>query len=125
MELNRNAASTIKSSGASCSKLAMSIVNVLLELWSLNMPYMLLFLLENVSSFCIAKATHIFFSNHTCELDIVITRHHENIPIWFWPPQTHFYVVKLGFTGVYIIYIISGQKHRLWALIRTASARVF
>ena len=39
--------------------------------------------------------------------------------------QPHFYVVKLGFTGVYIIFLISAQKHRLWVLVRTASARRF
>ena len=35
----------------------------------------------------------------------------------------HFYIVKLGFTGVYIIFLISAQKHRLWVLIRTASTQ--
>ena len=49
-----------------------------------------------------------------------LTNHHENIPIWFWPPP-HFYIVKLGFTGVYIIFLISAQKHWLWVLVRTAS----
>ena len=39
----------------------------------------------------------------------------------FDPLQPHFYIVKLGFTGVYIIFLISAQKHRLWVLIRTAS----
>ena len=34
-------------------------------------------------------------------------------------------MVKLGFTGVYIIFLISAQKHRLWVLVRTASARRF
>ena len=43
----------------------------------------------------------------------------------FDPLQPHFYVVKLGFTGVYIIFLISAQKHRLWVLVRTASARRF
>ena len=43
----------------------------------------------------------------------------------FDPFQPHFYVVKLGFTGVYIIFLISAQKHRLWVLFRTASARRF
>ena len=38
------------------------------------------------------------------------------------PLQPHFYIVKLGFTGVYIIFLISAQKHRLWVFIRTASA---
>ena len=42
----------------------------------------------------------------------------------FDPLQPHFYIVKLGFTGVYIIFLISTQKHRLWVLVRTASAIV-
>ena len=32
----------------------------------------------------------------------------------FDPIKPHFYIVKLWFTGVYIIFIISAQKHRLW-----------
>ena len=43
----------------------------------------------------------------------------------FEPHKPHFYIVKLGFTGVYIIFVISAQKHRLWVLVRTASARRF
>ena len=39
------------------------------------------------------------------------------------PLKPHFYIVKLGFTGVYIIVLISAQKHRLWVLVRTASSR--
>ena len=34
------------------------------------------------------------------------------------------FIVKLGFTGVYIIFVISAQKHRLWVLVRTASMRI-
>ena len=34
----------------------------------------------------------------------------------------HFYIVKLGFTGVYIIFAL---KYRLWKLVRTASSRQF
>ena len=30
------------------------------------------------------------------------------------PLKPHFYIVKLGFTGVCIIFLISAQKHRLW-----------
>ena len=30
------------------------------------------------------------------------------------PLQAHFYIAKLGFTGVYINFLISAQKHRLW-----------
>ena len=43
----------------------------------------------------------------------------------FDPLKPHFYIVKLGFTGVYIIFLISTQKHRLWVLVRTASSRRF
>ena len=39
----------------------------------------------------------------------------------FDPLKLHFYVVKLGFTGVYIIFLISAQKHKLWVPVRTAS----
>ena len=43
----------------------------------------------------------------------------------FDPLKPHFYIVKQGFAGVYIIFLISTQKHRLWVLVRTASARRF
>ena len=33
------------------------------------------------------------------------------------PLKPHFYIVKLGFTGVYITVLISAQKHRLWVLV--------
>ena len=39
--------------------------------------------------------------------------------------KPHFYTIGQGFTGVYIIFRISAQKHRLWVLVRTASARWF
>ena len=39
----------------------------------------------------------------------------------FDPLKPHFYTVKLGFTGVYIIFLISAQKHTLWVFDRTAS----
>ena len=43
----------------------------------------------------------------------------------FDPLKPHFYIVKLGFTGVYIIFHISAQKDILWVLVRTASPRRF
>ena len=43
----------------------------------------------------------------------------------FDPLKPHFYIVKLGFIGIYIIFLITAQKHRLWVLIRTASLRWF
>ena len=62
--------------------------------------------------------------------------HEETLHLWlfnitktylynFDPLKPHFYIVKLGFTGVYIIFLISAQKHRLWVLVRTASPRRF
>ena len=51
--------------------------------------------------------------------------HHETCLYNFDPLKPHFYTVKLGFTGVYIIFLISAQKHRLWVLVRTASPRRF
>ena len=43
----------------------------------------------------------------------------------FDPIEPHFYILKLGYTGVYIIFLISTQKHRLWVLVRTALLRWF
>ena len=40
--------------------------------------------------------------------NVVGVCHHENIP--FDPLKPHFYIVKLGFTGVYIIFLISAQN---------------
>ena len=45
-------------------------------------------------------------------------------PCHVYPLTPHFYMVKLGFTGVYIFSYFS-LKHRLWVLIRTASLRRF
>ena len=41
------------------------------------------------------------------------------------PFKSHFYIVKLGFTEVYIIFLIFARKHKLWILVRTASPRRF
>ena len=38
------------------------------------------------------------------------------------PLKPQFYIVKLGFTGVYIFFLNYAQKHRLWVLVRTAEA---
>ena len=43
----------------------------------------------------------------------------------FDPLKPHFYIVKLGFAGVYIIFSYFCSKHRLLVLVRTASARRF
>ena len=41
------------------------------------------------------------------------------------PLNPPFYIVKLGFTGVYFIFLIFAQKHRLLVFVRTASAKQF
>ena len=38
--------------------------------------------------------------------------------------KPHFYIVKLGFPRVYINFLISAQKHRLWGLVRIGEAVV-
>ena len=43
----------------------------------------------------------------------------------FDPLKPHFYIVKLGVTGVYFIFLISVQKHRLRVLLRSAPPRRF
>ena len=43
----------------------------------------------------------------------------------FDPFKPHFYIVKLGFTGIYTIFLISPPTHRLWVFVRTASSRRF
>ena len=45
---------------------------------------------------------------------------------YFDPHKPLFRIVKLGFTGVYIIFfLISAQKYRLWVLVTTASSKRF
>ena len=51
--------------------------------------------------------------------------HHEKYLYNFDPLKPHYYIVKLGFTGVHIIFLISAQKHKLWVLFRTNSGRLF
>ena len=46
-------------------------------------------------------------------------------PCNIYPLTPHFYIVKLGFTGVYIFVLIFALKHRLWVLVRAASLRRF
>ena len=49
-----------------------------------------------------------------CTLLITKTYPHK-----FDPIKPHFYIVKLRFTGVNIIFLIFARKHRLWVLVRT------
>ena len=84
----------------------MSLVNVSLKLWSLNMAYMLIFLLKKMwVAFAFANATHNFFSKNTCELDIVLTRTIEILTtnelvklmtLWTTGPWFLFYITAAG-----------------------------
>ena len=62
----------------------------------------------------LVRLTNVWFQNFTktclCNFD---------------PFKPHFYIVKLGFTGLYISFLNSAQKYRLWVLVRTASLRQF
>ena len=40
------------------------------------------------------------------------------------PFTPHFYIVKLGFTGV-LFFLIFALNHRLWVLVRTASLTIY
>ena len=64
----------------------------------------------------------------TCTLCVTIlntSRRHAYVSLTPLKPHFYMYIVKLGFTGVNIIFLISAQKHRLWVLVRTASPRRF
>ena len=47
---------------------------------------------------------------------ILLELHHETCLYNYHPLKSDFYIVKLGFTGIYIIFLISALKHRLWVL---------
>ena len=85
---------------------------------------------------CMGKNRHLqilFWCAYLCPLNALsrkfTSRKHTSIILPPPPPprplKPHFCIVKLGFTGVYISFLISVKKHRLWVLVRTASARRF
>ena len=51
----------------------------------------------------------------------LLTRHHENMSVNKYPPIPHFHWVCSGIP----IFLIFDPKHRLWLLVKTASARQF
>ena len=86
-----------------------------------------------------SKKTIVKFSNQNCLVKyrctfVMQSRQHQSSAAQmaitktclynFDPLQPHFYMVKLGFTGVYIIFLISAQKHRLWVLVRVLGEAV-
>ena len=76
---------------------------------------------ENLTDFCeISLKIWSYLTDFSPQLIITKTYLYK-----FDPLKPHFYIVKVGFTGVYVIFLITAQKHRLWVLVRTASARRF
>ena len=62
---------------------------------------------------CAGRTPPVHFKDLTTETEIgPSSRKHTYIILT--PLKPHFYIVKLGFTWVYIIFLISAQKHRLW-----------
>ena len=72
--------------------------------------------------YCLMLYYAILSSLHLKNFKVVITK---TCGYNFDPLKPLFYIVNLGFTGVYIIFLISAQKHRLWILVETASSRWF
>ena len=67
----------------------------------------------------------VFYITHKSPMRIYTIASRKHAYIISTPLNSTFLFVKLGFTGVYIIFLISAQKHRLWVLIGTASSRRF
>ena len=60
--------------------------------------------------------TYVFIKK---EEKCVSSRKHAYIVLTLLNP--FFYIVKLGFTGIYLIFLISAQKYRLWVLVLTST----
>ena len=101
-----------------------------------------------MSSFCTAKATHIFFSKkfqHICiSLDVnfnesltndivsfeqlgpvILLTYFTLLNCYFADTLLNCYFADIFHIGVYNIFLISALRHRLWVLVRTASIRRF
>ena len=83
------------------------------------------FLIDRMQS-VFMRTTKNLIKLHLCRLIWVFVGHtYQNITKTCLyncdPLKPHFCIVKLGFTGVYINFLISAQKHRLWVLVRTTS----
>ena len=79
---------------------------------------------KSTDKFCLAKAMSVETITEMRDLDkpyIITKTCLYNVDSL----KPHFYIVKLGFTGLYIIFLISVQKRRLWVLVRYASLRRF
>ena len=62
---------------------------------------------------------------HTFSKIILVNKHQENMSVKCVPPQTPLLYSKTGVCRGIPIFLIFAPKHRLWVLVRTASARGF
>ena len=85
-------------------------------------PFSLKIIIKKIKMSC---TLHVNIAKGFLILKYIQEPKHENITKTrtynFDPLKPHFYIVKLGFTGVFIIFLISAQKHRLWVLVRSGS----
>ena len=70
----------------------------------------------------VKKVAHCLSHNiRKLTLDVL---HHKTY-LYTDPIKPHFYAVKLGVTGYTLFFLFLLKKHRLWVLVRTASAKRF
>ena len=95
----------------------------------LNINCYLYIFKRKISSFRIIFFSSILNLNYLYmfkrKFHFMASRKHTYIILTPLKPHFHIHVVKLGFTEVYIIFLISAQKHRLLVLVRTTLARRF
>ena len=86
-------------------KIIMMIKNIYISIWRLLKKFTQMVPMCSYVSYCKCAVLFRITKTHLYNFD---------------PLKPHFYIVKLGFTGVYIIFLIFAHKHRLWVLVRTA-----
>ena len=79
--------------------------------------------IKKIKKYCIMSSAEIFTRHEERKNQFFVTYMYliimKTCLYNFDPLKPLFYIVKLGFTGVYIIFLISAQKHRVRVLVRT------
>ena len=135
----KNLGPVVQSIVSSTSSLVVKMLSVLVSILSNSHVLLLKKMLVALAN---AKAALIFFFSKNISLYAILKDQSFSVTLTndivsfeqlitktclynFDPLKPHCYMVKLGFRGVYIIFLISAQKHRLWVLVRTALSRRF
>ena len=71
-----------------------------------------------VTVYCLSWLFVLHFGAISRPLSVIVALITKTYLYNFDPLKPHFYILKLGFTGVYIIFLIPAQKHILWVLVR-------